>query len=233
MKNLIFDCGGVLVYPRLGDWQLPIRAAEILGERARSIHTSKYLLAHRECASWLDESRIVRDVEEERRLRRDYIRAMNAHMDWHMTRDEIDLLADDFTDNIRRYGMFEDVDPWLKHWKNHFSLGVLSDAMPSILGFMQQFGIYDLFDAVVISTQVGAIKPDARMYAAILDALKANPGDCLFVDDRAGNLEGAVRAGLMGLQMARPAFLPEKLWDGPVVHSFDELNRLIERLENA
>ena len=31
MNTLIFDAGGVLVYPRLGQWHLPYRAAEILG----------------------------------------------------------------------------------------------------------------------------------------------------------------------------------------------------------
>ena len=109
MKHLIFDCGGVLVYPRLGEWNLPFGAAEILGERARDIHTSKYLLAHRESVGWLDEGRLVNDIEEERRLRREYIRAMDVRMDWHMTAGEIARLTDDFTDNPDRYGLFEDV----------------------------------------------------------------------------------------------------------------------------
>ena len=25
MKNLIFDCGGVLVWPRMGEWNIPMR----------------------------------------------------------------------------------------------------------------------------------------------------------------------------------------------------------------
>ena len=228
MKHLIFDCGGVLVYPRLGDWNLPLRFSEILGRRAQDIYTSKYLLAHRQSARWLDESQLVKDIADERSLRREYIRAMNVRMDWHLTHEEINRLADDFTDNIRRYGFFEDVDPWLKRWKARYSLGMLSDAMPSILEFMRRFGLYELFDAAVISTQIGAIKPDPRMYQAILSALKARPEDCLFVDDRADNVRGAVAMGMSGVQMSRPAFLPGELWDGPVVRSLDELNRLLE-----
>jgi len=228
MKHLIFDCGGVLVYPRMGDWNLPFATAEVLGPRARDIYTSRYLLAHRESAKWLDEARRVAGVEEERVLRQEYIRSMNALMDWRMTPSEITRLADDFTDNIRRYGLFEDVKPWLNRWRQRFSLGILSDAMPSILVFLEQFGILDLFDGAVISTQVGAIKPDKRMFQAILAALDAEPGDCLFVDDRACNLVGATEAGLHAVQMARPAFLPEALWDGPVVDDFEALNALLE-----
>ena len=50
MKHLILDCGGVLVYPRLGDWQLPFGIVEVLGRRAQDIHSSRYLLAQRQAA---------------------------------------------------------------------------------------------------------------------------------------------------------------------------------------
>ena len=61
MKCLIFDAGGVLVYPRMGDWNLSPRLAELLGPHAPDIHTAKYLSAHRACLDWLDESRLVHE----------------------------------------------------------------------------------------------------------------------------------------------------------------------------
>ena len=228
MKNLILDCGGVLVYPSQGAWNLPCRMKEILGDRAADIGTPRYAEAHRAAAQWLDESRLMADLEEERRVRLGYLREMNARMGWRLTDAEVDLLADDFTHNIRRYGFFDDIVPWLTRWKERYALGILSDAMPSILVFMDQYGILKLFDAVVISTQIGAIKPDPGMYAAILKKLDADPRDCLFVDDRPYNLDGAVRAGIPAVQMARPGFTPEYLWDGPVVDGFEALNALME-----
>ena len=228
MKHLIFDCGGVMVWPRLGEWNIPFGALDILGPRARDIYTSKYLTAHRTAVHFLDEDQLVPNVEAERQLRRKYVLSMNDLMDWKLTALDIARLADDFTDNINRYGLFEDVAPWLKRWKSQYSLGMLSDAMPSLVRFMDQWGLLSLFDATVISTQVGAIKPDPKMYDAILQRLNADPSDCLFVDDRAVNLEGAIAAGMKAVQMARPAFLPEVLWDGPVVDSFEALDRLIE-----
>ena len=228
MKHLIFDCGGVMVWPRLGEWNIPFGALDILGPRARDIYTSKYLTAHRTAVHFLDEDQLVPNVEAERQLRRKYVLSMNDLMDWKLTALDIARLADDFTDNINRYGLFEDVAPWLKRWKSQYSLGMLSDAMPSLVRFMDQWGLLSLFDATVISTQVGAIKPDPKMYEAILQRLNADPSDCLFVDDRAVNLEGALAAGMKAVQMARPAFLPQALWDGPVVDSFKALDKLIE-----
>ena len=228
MKHLIFDCGGVMVWPRLGEWNIPFGALEILGPRAREIYTSKYLTAHRTAVHFLDEDQLVPNVEAERHLRRKYVLSMNDLMDWQLTTLDISRLTDDFTDNINRYGLFEDVAPWLMRWKSRYSLGMLSDAMPSLIKFMDQWGLLSLFDATVISTQIGAIKPDPKMYEAILQKLNAEPADCLFVDDRAANLEGAIASGMKAVQMARPAFLPEVLWDGPVVDSFEALDRLIE-----
>ena len=228
MKHLIFDCGGVMVWPRLGEWNIPFGALEILGPRAREIYTSKYLTAHRTAVHFLDEDQLVPNVEAERQLRREYIQSMNDLMDWKLTTLDISRLTDDFTDNINRYGLFEDVALWLKRWKPRYSLGILSDAMPSLIKFMDQWGLLSLFDATVISTQIGAIKPDPKMYEAILQRLNADPADCLFVDDRAANLEGAIAAGMKAVQMARPAFLPQILWDGPVVDSFEAIDRLIE-----
>ena len=69
MKNLILDCGGVLVYPSQGAWNLPCRMREILSDRAADIDTPKYAEAHRAAAQWLDESRLMSDLEEERRVR--------------------------------------------------------------------------------------------------------------------------------------------------------------------
>ncbi len=228
MKHLIFDCGGVMVWPRLGEWNIPFGALEILGPRARDIYTLKYLTAHRTAVHFLDEDQLVPNVEAERHLRRKYVLSMNDLMDWQLTTLDISRLADDFTDNINRYGLFEDVAPWLMRWKSRYSIGMLSDAMPSLVKFMDQWGLLSLFDATVISTQIGAIKPDPKMYEAILQKLNAEPADCLFVDDRAANLEGAIASGMKAVQMARPAFLPEVLWDGPVVDSFEALDRLIE-----
>lgn len=228
MKHLIFDCGGVLVWPRLGEWNIPFRAFQILGNRARDIFTSKYLIAYRQAVHWLDEAQLVKNVEAERQLRREYVESLNLLMDWRMTPAEIMRLADDFTDNASRYGVFEDVAPWLKRWKRQYRLGMLSDAMPSLLNFMDQWGILTPFDATVISTQIGATKPDPRMYAAILQKLDAEPGDCLFVDDRVVNLVGAQAAGMRAVQMARPAFMPHEIWDGPVANSMEALDRMIE-----
>lgn len=230
MKTLIFDIGGVLVYPRLGEWHIPYRAAEILGpERAADMVKPEFRAAHTACMPWLREDRPVPDLDMERQLRRGFVLELDRAMGWHMTDEEIARMTDDFTDDIDRYDFFDDVREWLARWSKDYALAVLSDAMPSILMFLEQYGILRYFQATVISTHVAATKPDAKMYRAVLERLGADPADCLFVDDRLCNVEGAINAGMRAVQMSRPEFPADAFWNGPVAHSFAELNGLLAK----
>ena len=54
----------------------------------------------------------------------------------------------------------------------------------------------EIFETVVDSGFVGVRKPEARIYELTLQRLGAPAEACLFVDDVAGNCEGARRAGM-------------------------------------
>ena len=138
MKYLIFDIGGVIVYPRLGQWNIPYGAERILGDRFKDIGSERYEKAYQKAVGYLDESQRVADTAEEYELRKEFISSLNRDMEWNMSISEIENLSEDFTFNIDRYGFFEDVKPWLNKWSGKYSLGLLSDALPSILLFIEQ-----------------------------------------------------------------------------------------------
>ena len=58
----------------------------------------------------------------------------------------------------------------------------------------------DLFDAVVISGEVGMRKPEPRIYEHTLALLGLPAGDCVFVDDLPHNVAAAVAVGMVGIQ---------------------------------
>jgi glucose-1-phosphatase len=57
----------------------------------------------------------------------------------------------------------------------------------------------DRFDHLVLSHEVGHMKPDAEFYEACVAAARRPAASCIFVDDLLENVEGARRAGLLGL----------------------------------
>lgn len=59
-----------------------------------------------------------------------------------------------------------------------------------------------LFDAVVISGEVGLRKPDAEIFLLTARRMGLRPRQCVFVDDLAVNVTGAVAVGMIGVHHA-------------------------------
>jgi putative hydrolase of the HAD superfamily len=58
------------------------------------------------------------------------------------------------------------------------------------------WGLDEMFDAVVISDQVGLRKPDPEIYKLTASKIGRSPGECLFVDDTKHNLPAAAGLGM-------------------------------------
>jgi putative hydrolase of the HAD superfamily len=61
-----------------------------------------------------------------------------------------------------------------------------------------------LFDAVVISSEVGMRKPEARIFAHTARLLGVPPAECVFIDDIAANIAAAEAAGMTGIHHQDP-----------------------------
>lgn len=66
-------------------------------------------------------------------------------------------------------------------------------------------------DGAVISYQIHETKPDAAIYEHLLKKYQLNPAECLFFDDRAENVEGAVTVGIAAKQVESQEHLLEML----------------------
>lgn len=78
-------------------------------------------------------------------------------------------------------------------------VGLLSNAPPGRAKgtpAAARWGMDGLFDVQVFSYQVGALKPDPRMYRAALQALGAAPKETLFIDDAPANVAAAKALGI-------------------------------------
>jgi len=62
----------------------------------------------------------------------------------------------------------------------------------------------ELFDAVVISAEVGLHKPQPEIYLLAAERLEVEPAACLFVDDLRENCEGAEAVGMTAIRHRTP-----------------------------
>ena len=77
-------------------------------------------------------------------------------------------------------------------------LAVLSNELDLFYGaeFREKLPFLQNFEAIVDATYTGILKPDPRAYQACLDALALPASACVFVDDQARNIAGAVAFGM-------------------------------------
>jgi epoxide hydrolase-like predicted phosphatase len=57
----------------------------------------------------------------------------------------------------------------------------------------------EMFDAVVISGEVGMRKPEREIFELVLDRIGLPAGECVFIDDIPHNVSAAAEAGLVGI----------------------------------
>lgn len=68
-----------------------------------------------------------------------------------------------------------------------------------------------VFDHVILSCDVKAMKPDRAFFRACVDATGVPAGECAFIDDVPENAQGARDAGLVGIVYRDPADLVAEL----------------------
>ena len=78
-------------------------------------------------------------------------------------------------------------------------LGLLSNFSTDLRTLLTQQDLLRRFDHIAISAEVGAMKPEAAAYRAILDMLALPAEACIFIDDQPANVAAAQTLGLHGI----------------------------------
>ncbi|HEX9899436.1 MAG TPA: HAD family phosphatase [Candidatus Methylomirabilis sp.] len=88
----------------------------------------------------------------------------------------------------------------LRRLHARYLLYLLSDTNEIHFGYVREtVGILRVFREFIVSYQVGAMKPDPRIYGEALRRSGLPATACVFVDDRPANVEGAARVGMHAL----------------------------------
>lgn len=86
-----------------------------------------------------------------------------------------------------------------------YKLALVSNATPMLAHRLtEEPALAGLFDAVVISAQVGARKPDPGIFAIACQRLQLPPSACVLIDDRPRNIAAARAEGWHGIRHQSP-----------------------------
>ena len=192
LRAVYFDLGGVIV--RTGDREPRAKLAERLG---------------------MSYEELAKAVFENESSRRASLGAVSPQEHWADVIQRLGLPPSE-ADSVRQEffaGDTLDLDliNFLRSLRPKYRTGLLSNAWSDMREYLVSQKIDDAFDQLIISAEVGIMKPDARIYQLALEELGVAPAEAVFVDDFAVNIEGARAVGMYAIQFTRPDQTVEEL----------------------
>jgi len=149
-----------------------------------------------------------KDPEKRKKWWRMFAQAVYSGVGMDEISDEhFEKLYDGFT-GTQFWRIFDDVEETLKSLKElNLKLGVISNWDTRLLTILKDVGLYDWFDSVVISSQVGFEKPSPQIFKIAAEAVGVPIESSIFVGDSPEkDVIAANNAGMKGVLIARDGF---------------------------
>jgi HAD superfamily hydrolase (TIGR01662 family) len=124
----------------------------------------------------------------------------------------------------------------LRRLRRRYKLGVVSNHTfsPAVSRTLMRFGVVELFDAIVVSADVGWRKPSPRIFRKALRTMRILASETVYVGDELDHdVEGAMKVGLHTVLLKRPStnMAASNVKPDIIVHEWKELPNAVKALE--
>lgn len=183
IKNVIFDVGQVLVA-----WE-PVEAMRALGMDEETVRAVADATVH--TSDWDEADRGALSDEE---LLTGFIRKAPAY----------EAQIRNFWEHVNRaIYPFPYVGEWMRTLKDKgYRLYILSNygAWTYAKTKEQSLGFLKDVDGALFSFEVKQIKPEPEIYHSLLERFHLRAEECVFLDDRQNNVDGAIACGISAIR---------------------------------
>ena len=97
--------------------------------------------------------------------------------------------------------------------KKNYKIGILSNYSITLREKLTRLNIIDLFDEVIISSEVGLQKPQPEIFEIVFNKLNIKNNEMIFIDDTKRSLEGAENIGYVPVLYTSNKTLKSELSD--------------------
>ena len=180
IRAVFFDLGGVIVRT---EFQSPRqRLAERLG---------------------MDYEDLVRIVFDSDTAQKATVGTLSANEHWASVlkrlkrpTSEMQVIRDEFfAGDIIDRGLLD----FLRSLRGKYKTGLISNAWSDLREYIVKEKFDDAFDQMVISAEMGAAKPEAKIYRIALEQLQVKAKEAVFVDDFMVNVKACEKVGMKGI----------------------------------
>lgn len=193
MKALVFDFGGVLV-----DWNPHHLYDSYFGSKEKATWFLENICTN-EWNSQMDGGKpFCQGVAELSAQYPEYAKDIEAYFNrW------IEMMG---TEIEGMYGLLQEYKA-----KGYTLLGLTNWSSETFCQVKDVYPIFKLLDGMVVSAEEHCIKPSPRIYQILLERFGLNASDCVFIDDRQPNIDGADAVGMTGILFTSAQDVREKL----------------------
>ncbi|HSL29470.1 MAG TPA: HAD family phosphatase [Anaerolineales bacterium] len=93
---------------------------------------------------------------------------------------------------------------YIRSLRPRYKIGLISNAWGDLRDFIVREKFDDAFDKMIISAEVGAMKPEPKIFRIALEQFGVKPREAVFVDDFYVNIEGCEKVGIQGIHFKDP-----------------------------
>lgn len=118
-----------------------------------------------------------------------------------VTRQEMDAIGQEFfAGDVIDTGLLDTI----RSLRPQYKIGLISNAWSGLRVYITRNGFADIFDHMVISAEVGMMKPDPQIYYHALEQFGVIPQEAVFLDDFEENITGAQAIGMNAIHFTDP-----------------------------
>lgn len=88
---------------------------------------------------------------------------------------------------------------YIRSLRGKYKTGLISNAWSDLRDFIVREKFADAFDKMIISAEVGAVKPEPKIFQIALEQFGVKSEEAVFVDDFSVNIEGCEKVGMKGI----------------------------------
>ncbi|CAI6015851.1 Phosphoglycolate phosphatase [Paenibacillus sp. JJ-100] len=128
---------------------------------------------------------------------------------------------------VRNSVLMDEAREVVQHLKGRYMIGLITNGQTQIqYGKIDQLGIREDYDHIIVSEEVGVKKPDLRIFTLAFEHFGLKPEQCIYIGDHPLNdIRGAAKAGMSTIWMKVNQPWPEEMEVTPL-HTIQQLREL-------
>lgn len=128
---------------------------------------------------------------------------------WQSVMAELGLEKQELRDFKREFWGGDRIDwelvDFIRSLRPRYRTALLSNYFPDLRSQLtERWKFADAFDVLIISSEVGCVKPEPRIYHLLLENLGLQPPQVVFIDDSRQNVAAAHQVGMSAIHFQTP-----------------------------